>query len=87
METLYDLAQATGGRILPHSRIQDAAVIALGRIVTDSRQVEPDDIFWALRDRTTTGPVSSTRLFAAVRKAPLLRRDGNHPRGRLDPEC
>ena len=49
METLHDLAQATGGRILPERRIQDAAVAALGRIVTDSRQVEPGDIFWALR--------------------------------------
>ena len=49
METLHDLAQATGGRILPAHRIQDAAAAALGRIVTDSRQVEPGDIFWALR--------------------------------------
>ncbi len=48
METLHDLAQATGGRILPAHRIQDAALAALGRIVTDSRQVEPGDIFWAL---------------------------------------
>jgi UDP-N-acetylmuramoyl-tripeptide--D-alanyl-D-alanine ligase len=48
METLHDLAQATGGRILPADRIQDAACAALGRIVTDSRQVEPGDIFWAL---------------------------------------
>ena len=73
METLHDLAQATGGRILPARRIQDAAVAALGRIVTDSRQVESGDVFWALRDRTTTGPVSSTRPFAAVRKASSFR--------------
>jgi UDP-N-acetylmuramoyl-tripeptide--D-alanyl-D-alanine ligase len=49
MVTLYDLAQATGGRILPPHRIQDAAVTALGRIVTDSRQVESDDVFWAIQ--------------------------------------
>jgi UDP-N-acetylmuramoyl-tripeptide--D-alanyl-D-alanine ligase len=48
METLYDLAQTTGGRILPPSRIQDAARTALGRIVTDSRQIESNDVFWAL---------------------------------------
>jgi UDP-N-acetylmuramoyl-tripeptide--D-alanyl-D-alanine ligase len=48
METLHDLAQATGGRILPTDRIQDAAGTALGRMVTDSRQVEASDIFWAL---------------------------------------
>jgi UDP-N-acetylmuramoyl-tripeptide--D-alanyl-D-alanine ligase len=49
METLYDLAQATGGRILPTGRIQGAARTALGRITTDSRQVESDDVFWALQ--------------------------------------
>jgi len=48
MQTLHDLAQATGGRILPEDRIPDAALIALGRIVIDSRQVESDDIFWAI---------------------------------------
>ena len=52
METLHDLAQATGGRILPPQRMQDAASTALGRIVTDSRQVAPDDIFWALLNST-----------------------------------
>ncbi len=49
METLYDLAQATRGRILPACRISNAAETALGRIVTDSRQVESRDVFWALR--------------------------------------
>jgi len=49
MQTLHDLAQATGGRILPASRIPDAALISLGRIVIDSRQVESDDVFWAIQ--------------------------------------
>jgi UDP-N-acetylmuramoyl-tripeptide--D-alanyl-D-alanine ligase len=48
METLHDLAQTTSGRILPPHRIQDAAATALGRIVTDSRQVSSNDIFWAI---------------------------------------
>jgi UDP-N-acetylmuramoyl-tripeptide--D-alanyl-D-alanine ligase len=48
METLHDLANATGGRILPAGRVRDAAATALGRIVTDSRQIECDDVFWAL---------------------------------------
>ena len=69
METLFDLAQTTGGRILPPRRIQDAARTALGRIVTDSRQVESNDVFWALWDRITTGPVSSMRPFAAAQGA------------------
>ena len=48
MDTLYDLAQTTGGRILPRSRISGCRRVALGRIVSDSRQVQPGDVFWAL---------------------------------------
>ena len=48
VDTLYDLAQTTGGRILPASRIADARGVALGRIVSDSRQVETGTVFWAL---------------------------------------
>ena len=48
METLHDLAQTTNGRILPPHRIQNAGATALGRIVTDSRQVSPSDVFWAI---------------------------------------
>lgn len=55
MQTLHDLAQATGGRILPAGRIPDAALIALGRIVIDSRQVESDDIFWAIQEPNCDG--------------------------------
>ncbi|MEI8373526.1 MAG: UDP-N-acetylmuramoyl-tripeptide--D-alanyl-D-alanine ligase [Planctomycetota bacterium] len=55
MQTLHDLAQATGGRILPACRIPDAALIALGRIVIDSRQVESDDIFWAIQEPNCDG--------------------------------
>ncbi len=48
METLHDLVQTTAGRILPAHRIQDAAAVALGRMVADSRKVESGDVFWAL---------------------------------------
>ena len=85
METLHDLAQATGGRILPAHRIQDAALAALGRIVTDSRQVEPGDISGHSRDRTMTGPVSSMRHIAAVRRRRRFAPRNRSP-GRLGPE-
>jgi len=49
MDSLNDLAQTTGGRILPAGMIADGRGVALGRIVTDSRQVEQGDVFWALR--------------------------------------
>jgi UDP-N-acetylmuramoyl-tripeptide--D-alanyl-D-alanine ligase len=48
MDKLYDLAQTIGGRILPKSRISDCRDIAVGRIVSDSRHVQPGDVFWAL---------------------------------------
>ena len=74
METLHDLAQTTGGRILPPHRIQDAAVTALGRIVTDSRQVESERyLLGPVRAKTTTASVSSMRPFAAVPKVRLSR--------------
>ncbi len=48
MDTLYDLAQTTGGRILPTSRIAECRGLALGQIVSDCRQLRPGDVFWAL---------------------------------------
>ena len=55
MDTLYDLAQTIGGRILPASRIADARGIALGQIVSDSRQVESGNVFWALEGANYEG--------------------------------
>ena len=49
MDSLHDLTQATGGRILPASRIRDSRTVALGQIVTDSRQMRSGDVFWALQ--------------------------------------
>ena len=55
MDNLYDLAQTTGGRILSTGRIADRRRVALGRIVTDSRQVQPGDVFWALQGANFEG--------------------------------
>jgi UDP-N-acetylmuramoyl-tripeptide--D-alanyl-D-alanine ligase len=55
MNTLLDLAQTTGGRILPANRIRVAGEIALGRIVSDSRQVQAGDVFWALQGANYQG--------------------------------
>ena len=54
-----------GGRILP-ARRTDAATAPLGRIVTDSRQVEPGDVFWALQGPNHDGGSSSARHFGAA---------------------
>ena len=57
METLHDLHQAIGGNLLPEDSSQDAAATSLGRIVTDSRQVQPGDVFWALKGSTHDGTI------------------------------
>jgi UDP-N-acetylmuramoyl-tripeptide--D-alanyl-D-alanine ligase len=49
MDTLHDLNLAIGGRLSSRRAAQDAAAVPLGRVATDSRQVEPGDVFWALR--------------------------------------
>ncbi|MGA2255695.1 MAG: UDP-N-acetylmuramoyl-tripeptide--D-alanyl-D-alanine ligase, partial [Thermoguttaceae bacterium] len=82
METLYDLAQTTSGRILPPHRIQDAAVTALGRIVTDSRQVLSNDVFWTLRGPNNDGVCFINEAFrrgaqgAVVARVETISEDG-----------
>jgi UDP-N-acetylmuramoyl-tripeptide--D-alanyl-D-alanine ligase len=49
MPTLSDLNQAISGRILSDRAATEIAETPLGRIVTDSRQVSPGDVFWTLR--------------------------------------
>jgi len=45
MPTLDDLQQATGGSL---QAAIEATCAPLGRVVTDSRQITPGDVFWAL---------------------------------------
>jgi UDP-N-acetylmuramoyl-tripeptide--D-alanyl-D-alanine ligase len=49
MNTLSDLCNAAGGRLLPEGAPPHGATIEVGPIVTDSRRVEPGSVFWALR--------------------------------------
>ena len=49
MNTLSDLCNAVGGRLLPEVAARHAATVEAGPIVTDSRRVEPGNVFWALR--------------------------------------
>ena len=49
MDTLHDLNLAIGGRLTSRRPAHDAAAVPLGRVTIDSRQVEPGDLFWALR--------------------------------------
>jgi len=49
MATLQDLHQAIGGQWLPAPPALETAVQRVGRVSVDSREVEPGDVFWALR--------------------------------------
>ncbi len=64
MDTVHDLAKATSGRILPTRRIHDAATAAVGRIVSDSRQVSPGDVFWALQGPNYDGDCFLSDAFS-----------------------
>jgi UDP-N-acetylmuramoyl-tripeptide--D-alanyl-D-alanine ligase len=48
MDTLFDLNNAIGGWLLGQPR-QSPVATSLGPVAIDSRQVEPGDVFWALR--------------------------------------
>ncbi len=48
--TLYNLHEAIGGKLKPAAgTVADLSVTTLGPIVTDSRQIAPGDVFWAIR--------------------------------------
>jgi len=49
MNTVTDLSIAIGGRLLIGHAAREAVAAALGPVVTDSRQVESGNVFWALR--------------------------------------
>jgi UDP-N-acetylmuramoyl-tripeptide--D-alanyl-D-alanine ligase len=65
MNTLHDLQQVTGGvlnRAAHASR--EAQATPLGKVVTDSRRVEPGDIFWALVGKHYNGVRFAPEAFA-----------------------
>jgi UDP-N-acetylmuramoyl-tripeptide--D-alanyl-D-alanine ligase len=55
MSTLSDLHNAIGGQLLPEGAAHELTIAPLGPIVTDSRQVEPGDVFWAIRGKHDDG--------------------------------
>ncbi len=54
--TLYNLHEAIGGKLKPAvGTVAQLSDTGLGPVVTDSRQVEPGDVFWAIRGRRYDG--------------------------------
>lgn len=63
MDTLHDLHQMIHGRLLLKGPLHDPRAVPLGKIVTDSRQVERGDLFWALRGQNHDGAVFAEEAF------------------------
>jgi UDP-N-acetylmuramoyl-tripeptide--D-alanyl-D-alanine ligase len=71
--TLQQLRETIGGELLPASA-QDAAL--RGRIVSDSRQVQPGDVFWALPGAVHNGADFADDAFDRGAAGVVL---GGHP--------
>ncbi|HUT10888.1 MAG TPA: UDP-N-acetylmuramoyl-tripeptide--D-alanyl-D-alanine ligase [Thermoguttaceae bacterium] len=63
MNTLYDMIEATRGHMLPASAVRDSEAVLLGPVVTDSRQVEAGDVFWALKGPNHNGAHFAEQAF------------------------
>jgi UDP-N-acetylmuramoyl-tripeptide--D-alanyl-D-alanine ligase len=62
--TLHDLAQLTGGRWLNVALLpQQQGEAALGRVVIDSRDLSPGDVFWALPGKRAQGSDFAAHAF------------------------
>ncbi len=81
MSTLSDLSQTIGGRIFGQFAAEVGAA-PLGRIVTDSRQVAPGDVFWALRGPHHDGGDFAGEAFRRGAAGAVLRAAGDVPPGR-----
>ena len=65
MNTLHDLHEVTGGVLkLTANAPCEAKATPLGKVVTDSRQVEPGDVFWALVGKHYNGVRFAPEAFA-----------------------
>ena len=64
MSTLGELCKTIGGRLAPASAASDVENAPLGRIQSDSRQVDPGNVFWALRGARHDGAEFAGEAFA-----------------------
>jgi len=64
MDTLRTLHQTIGGVLKPPADTAAARTAPLGRVKIDSREVEPGDVFWALRGKHCDGAEFVADAFA-----------------------
>ena len=68
---------AIGGRLVVgrYGSASPFALLPLGPIDSDSRKIEPGDVFWAFAGPNHEGENSSPRLFAAARLGAVVAKD------------
>ncbi len=64
MTSLHDLQHAISGKLRLPAGARDAQTVPLGPIATDSRQVEPGQVFWALPGTHHDGAEYADEAFA-----------------------
>ncbi len=83
MATLSELQQVVGGLWKSGGDGEwDPACAPLGRIVTDSRQLEPGDVFWALTGSRRDGAEFVGEAFQRGAAGAVVSRPGDVPTGR-----
>ena len=82
MNTVHELSDAIGGRVLPADAASSGHTAAVGPIVTDSRSIESGGVFWALRGPNHDGADFVGEAFRRGAVGTVVGRDVPVPDGR-----
>ncbi len=82
MNSLHDLTRKLGGELFFGGVAYKLAAVPVGQIVTDSRQVEPGNVFWALRGPTHDGNDFVDEAFARGAAGAVVTRTATVPEDR-----
>ena len=75
MSTLGELHHAIGGRLTLGSKSGDWSAMPLGPVESDSRKIEPGDVFWALRGPNHAGEDFLAEAFRRGAAGAVVARD------------
>jgi UDP-N-acetylmuramoyl-tripeptide--D-alanyl-D-alanine ligase len=83
MSTLRQLQEAVGGHVWPvDDALRDGSQAPLGPVEIDSRQVEPGDVFWALKGKNHDGADFVEEAFERGAAGAVVARPVEVPAGR-----
>jgi UDP-N-acetylmuramoyl-tripeptide--D-alanyl-D-alanine ligase len=81
MSTIAELNDVIGGRLCAGCMFDDTADAPLGRVQSDSRQIEPGDLFWALRGPNFEGEQFVGQAFDRGAAGAVVAREVAVPEG------